>query len=85
MLQHLRSNHQLGKRIREIRKSKGLTQEQTTIKMQSIGVDISRSNYSKIEACIRHISVLELAAICIVLQVDYNTLFKGLCSNDLAE
>ncbi len=78
MEQSIKANKCLGARIRSIRKQKGLTQGAITIKMQLLDCDMSRGTYAKIEAGIRHVSVSELALICKILEVDYNTLFQSL-------
>lgn len=49
MPQKIKSDVTLGQNIRSIRKSKKLTQEQVSTKMQLLGIDITRSIYSQIE------------------------------------
>lgn len=76
MPQKIKSDVTLGQNIRSIRKSKKLTQEQVSTKMQLLGIDITRSIYSQIECGTYNIKVTELAALHLIFDVDYNAFLK---------
>lgn len=78
MPQKIKSDVTLGQNIRSIRKSKKLTQEQVTTKMQLLGIDITRSIYSQIECGTYNIKVTELAALHLIFDVDYNAFFENI-------
>ena len=65
---------EVGKRIREIRKEKGFTQEQLAARLQTNGCDITRSALAKIEAGQRHIYVDELKLLTELLHISYHDL-----------
>ena len=64
----------VGKRIRDFRKQRGLTQEQLSAQLQTRGCDITRSALAKIEAGQRHIYVDELKLLTELLHVSYDDL-----------
>lgn len=78
MPQKIKSNVTLGQNIRSIRKSKKLTQEQVTTKLQLLGIDITRSIYSQIECGTYNIKVTELVALHLIFNVDYNAFFENI-------
>ena len=78
MPQKIKSDVTLGQNIRSIRKSKKLTQEQVSTKMQLLGIDITRSIYSQIECGTYNIKVTELAALHLIFYVDYNAFFENI-------
>lgn len=78
MPQKIKSDITLGQNIRSIRKSKKLTQEQVTTKLQLLGIDITRSIYSQIECGTYNIKVTELAALRLIFDVDYNAFFENI-------
>lgn len=78
MPQKIKSDVTLGQNIRSIRKSKKLTQEQVTTKLQLLGIDITRSIYSQIECGTYNIKVTELAALHLIFDVDYNAFFENI-------
>lgn len=65
----------MGRNIGVIRRSKGLTQEQLSAKLQVIGCDITRSALAKIEVGQRHLYPDELKALKTVLEIGYEELF----------
>ena len=75
MEQTVKADRNIGENIRAARKKKGLTQECLAVQMQLQGCDISRGTLAKIEAGIRHISVEELNAFRIILDMAYDDLF----------
>jgi transcriptional regulator with XRE-family HTH domain len=65
----------IGRNISVIRKSKGLTQEQLSAKLQVVGCDMTRSALAKIEVGQRHLYPDELKAMKTVLGIRYEELF----------
>lgn len=63
-----------GKRIRDLREKKGMTQEQLSAKLQLGGCDITRSALAKIEVGQRHLYVDELRLIKEILNIRYEDL-----------
>ncbi|HHX8447153.1 TPA: helix-turn-helix domain-containing protein [Vibrio diabolicus] len=66
----------IGKKIRDIRKSKNITQEEMIARLQLSGLDMSRSTYSKVELEIRQVRDFELIAFAKALKVDVSEFFK---------
>lgn len=64
----------VGRQIRSVRESLGLTQEQLSARLQTRGCDITRSALAKIEAGQRHIYAIELRTLREILDVPYETL-----------
>ena len=64
----------VGQRIRQFRELRGLTQEQVSAKLQTMGCDITRSALAKIEVGQRHIYLDELKRIAEILSVSYEAL-----------
>ncbi|EPS5921725.1 helix-turn-helix domain-containing protein [Vibrio parahaemolyticus] len=64
------------KKIREIRKSKKITQKDMIARLQLSGLDMSRSTYSKVELEIRQVRDFELIAFAKALKVDVSEFFK---------
>ena len=67
----------LGKQIRILRESHGLTQEQLSAKLQLNNCDITRSALAKIEVGQRHIYPDELCLLKELLKVTYDDLFPN--------
>ena len=66
----------IGANIRRIRKEKNIRQVDMVIKLQLLGVDITREALVKIERGIQHIYAGQLKAIKEVLDTSYEELFK---------
>ena len=66
----------IGKRIRELRMSCNLTQEQVVAQMQLRNLPTSRSSYSQIEAGTYNIRVSELIALVEIFHTDFNNIFS---------
>lgn len=66
----------IGKNIREIRESIGMTQEILAAKLQLRGCDITRSAVAKIEVGQRHLYVDEIILIKEIFNVSYDDLLK---------
>ena len=69
---------QVGKRMievfRDLREEQGITQEQLSARLQTMGCDITRSALAKMEVGQRHIYLDELKAIKSLLKTDYSSL-----------
>lgn len=64
-----------GQNIRTLRKSRCMTQEQLSAKLQLMGCDITRSALAKIEVGQRHLYPDEIKLIKEILKVTYDDLF----------
>ena len=65
---------EIGNRIKRIRESKKITQEQLSAKLQTMGCDITRSAVAKIEVGQRHIYPDELKCIKEIFDVSFEDL-----------
>ncbi|MDO5382265.1 MAG: helix-turn-helix transcriptional regulator [Eubacteriales bacterium] len=74
---------QIGDNIRRLRIYRELTQEQLSAKLQTIGIDVTRSALAKIEVGQRHIYPDEIKGIRDVLDVQYENIFPEKLPNDL--
>ncbi|PUA27846.1 MAG: transcriptional regulator [Cellvibrio sp. 79] len=66
----------IGPRIKELRESQGLTQEELTARCNLIGLDISRGTLAKIEAQVRRITDDEIPLLADALKVCISQLYK---------
>ena len=66
----------IGKNIRRIRKARGIGQTELAIKLQLVGIDITREALVKIERGIQHIYASQLKAIRDALETTYDELLK---------
>lgn len=66
----------IGKNIREIRKVRGMGQTELVVKLQLIGVEMTRETLVKIERGIQHIKATQLRGIRDVLSTTYDELLK---------
>ncbi len=64
----------IARRLRQLRKERGLSQEELAAQLQLLGVDISQPLISKIEQNRRFVKDYELTCICQVLQVSLQDL-----------
>lgn len=76
MEQKIRHNISLGHNIRRLRLSCGLTQEQTTARLQVLGCNLTRGTYAKIEAGIQNVSVEELIALKEIFHAEFCDFFS---------
>lgn len=67
----------VGKNIKVIRESQGITQEQLAIKLEMAGWRVDRFLVSRIERCERHVLDLEIQLIAKVLNVPISKLFES--------
>lgn len=68
----------MGQNIRRCREEKGMTQEQLSAQLQTMGCDVTRSAIAKIEVGQRHIYPDEIKAIVEILGVGFEKLFPSL-------
>lgn len=66
----------IGKRLREIRESSGLTQRQLVARMQVLNVNMDQQIVSRIEKQERMVTDYELACFCMVLKIDAAALLR---------
>lgn len=66
----------IGKNIRQARKNAGFGQTETAVKLQLMGVDMTREALVKIESGKQHIYASQLKAIRDLLGVTYDDLLK---------
>lgn len=78
MTQKIKQNFDIGKNIRAIRLKAGLTQEDVSAKLQTIGIDMSRDFYAHIENGTYNIRVSELAALRRIFECTYDDFFRGI-------
>lgn len=72
------NDKKLGQNIQNIRKSKGLTQEETIAQLQVLGSPLSRSTYSLIEIGRGNIFVNDLVGLKEVFNVSYDQFFEDI-------
>ena len=77
-MQKLRPDMDIGHNIQRLRKSAGLTQDQTVAKLQLMGLEISKSTYAKLETNRMNIRVSELVALSQIFGAQFNDFFEGL-------
>ena len=66
----------VGKRIEEIRKEKGIKQKDFIARLQTEGLDINPTSYSKLEGQIRVATDKEIYVIAKVLKINISELFE---------
>ena len=66
----------IGKRVEQLRKSKGIKQKDFIARLQSAGLDINPTSYSKLEGQIRIVSDREVFAISRALGVSIEELYE---------
>ena len=66
----------IGKNVEELRKERGISQKDFISKMQTLGVDINPTSYSKLEGQIRAATDKEIKAIAEILNISIDELFK---------
>ena len=69
-------DHQMGKNLRRLRKSRKLTQDQVAAKLQVMGCDVPRSALAKIEVGQRYLYADEIRLLKDILQCSYEELFR---------
>ena len=66
----------VGRNIEYLRKKKGLKQKDFISRLQTMGVDINPTSYSKLEGQVRYATDIELFAIAKILGVSIDSLFE---------
>lgn len=66
----------IGKRVEQLRKSKGIKQKDFIARLQAAGLDINPTSYSKLEGQIRIVSDREVLAISRALGVSIQELYE---------
>ncbi len=74
---------EIGKKIKNIREQKKLSQSEVVEKLAKQDINMSRETLSKIENNNRSISAIELKALCNIFDVDINEFFPEEESEDL--
>ena len=77
-MQKLRPDLDIGRRIGDLRRAAGLTQDQTIARMQLMEIQISKSSYAKLETNRMNIKISELIALQKIFKVDFNSFFENL-------
>ena len=72
----LGNKNMVGANVEFIRKSRGIKQKDFVARMQTNGVDINPTSYSKLEGQVRVCSDIELYTISKILGVPIDDLFK---------
>lgn len=77
-MEKIRKDKTIGDNLRRLRKVEMLSQENVAAKLQLMGLDISRSIYSRYETGTLNIPVKCLIALTEIYHCDYNAFFEGL-------
>lgn len=77
-MQKIRPDMDIGHNIQQLRKGRGMTQDQVVAKLQLLGLSISKSTYAKLETNRMNIKVSELVALREIFQAEYQDFFAGL-------
>lgn len=83
MSQKIKQDIHIGGNIRSLRKQSGLTQDQVVVKLQLLGIEISRSSYSQIECGTYNIKVSEIIALSQLFHVDFNAFFENVLNQNI--
>ncbi len=67
----------IGKNVEKMRLARGIKQKDFIARLQSNGLDINPTSYSKLEGQLRSASDKEVKAIAEVLNVSLDELFRG--------
>lgn len=68
----------IGKRVEAIRKARGIKQKEFVAKLQSMGLDINPTSFSKLEGQVRLASDKEVYYIAKALEIQMEELFDNL-------
>lgn len=78
MNQYLINDLNISENIVKLRKEAGMTQNYVAIRLQTMGLNISRSRLSMIELNRLNVPVSMLVALKIIFNCDYSNFFDGL-------
>lgn len=70
------TNKIIGKRIKDYREVKKISQQLMVNKLEKLGIPISRETLSKMENGNRNISAVELKGVCLILDISVDILLK---------
>ncbi len=73
--QHYGTANMVGKKVEELRKAQGIKQKDFIAKIQTAGLDINPTSYSKFEGQLRLVTDKELFVIAKLLNVSIDSLF----------
>lgn len=73
----LGNSNMVGDNICRLRKEKGIKQKDFIAKIQTMGIDMNPTSYSKLEGQVRIATDKELFVIARILDVDINSLFTN--------
>lgn len=73
----LRQDYIIGNNLRRLRENAGYTQEQLAIKLQLLGMSMSRGYYSHIETGNKNISVRMLSELRKIFNCTFDDFFQG--------
>ena len=77
LIKELYKMNKIGPRIKEIRESQKITQEQLVARCNLIEWNISRSTLAKIESQVRRVTDIEIILVAKALKVNISDLFLG--------
>ncbi|CZR99547.1 Helix-turn-helix domain protein [Clostridioides difficile] len=71
-------NYTIGSALKRLRKKTGLSQEQVSSKLQTMGCDVSRAAYAQMETGTYGIRISVLVALKHIFNADYKDFFSDL-------
>ena len=77
-MQKLRPDMDIGQNIQTLRRNAKLTQDMVIAQMGSMGIDLSKSTYAKLETNRMNIKVSELVAMKKIFNCSFEDFFSGL-------
>lgn len=77
-MQKIKNTAAFGNNLRILRKSYQLSQEQVTARLNLLGIDISRSKYSRYETGELNIPIQIIIGLHIIYQCPYDAFFQNL-------
>ena len=77
-MQKLRPDMDIGQNIQTLRRNAKLTQDMVIAQMGAMGIDLSKSTYTKLETNRMNIKVSELVAMKKIFNCSFEDFFSGL-------
>ncbi len=77
MDQKIKQDYCIGTNIKSLRNKSGYTQNQMSIKLQTLGINMSRDYYAHIENGSYNIRVSELSALRKIFKCTFDDFFQG--------
>ncbi len=78
MAERVKQDISIGDNLKRLRKNAGLSQEQLAVKLQVMGLSVSREMISQMELGRYNIRVSILVALAKIYRVPYDAFFEGL-------